>query len=732
MASTYSDLKFELIGTGEQSGVWGTTTNDNIGTAIEQALVGLGNPIFTTDANLTISLTNTVALQTARALVLNATSSGSLTATRELVVPTIEKQYIVQNNTTGGQSITVKTTAGTGITITNGRKAHLYVDGVNVVQMFDFVDINGGAVDGTPIGASSASTGAFTTLAASGAVTLSGGTANGVTYLNGSKVLTSGSALTFDGTVLTASNSASTAGVFKATSTTAQVANLQAQNDAGTAINLGVFGSAAGTFGTLGAGTPFLSTSAATMVQNVQNASGNFVWGIGATPSEQMRLTSTGLGIGTSSPAEKLQVVGKILATGDARVGVKKAGSDSVGAGPFFSLQNADASREWFNQLGASNTLDWWFYNGSSYTKQATLDSAGNLGLGVTPSAWSSSAKALEIGIYAGFYRNASGITAMSFNSYQNTSNIDTYRVSANAAGKYEIAGNHAWYVAPSGTAGNAITFTQAMTLDASGRLLVGVTSGSERFEVSGSINSIGQSTNFGAGAERAFMDYTPASSTARIGHLSGGSGSTSGSLAFFTNNDERARIDSSGNLLVGTSSGYSGRRLDVRGTTDQFLATLTNSNAAPLGWQILYNSAAPNNTVSQYLTAQDTGGERFTVRSNGGIANYSANNVNLSDRREKTNFAPAKSYLDTICAIPVQTFNYADQNMEEDPGLTLGVVAQDVQAVAPELVMESNWGSKDEPKQRLSIYQTDLQYALMKALQELKAEFDAYKATHP
>ena len=164
MASTYSDLKFELIGTGEQAGSWGTTTNDNIGTAIEQALVGLGNPVFTSDANLTISLSNTVALQTARALVLNATSTGSLTVTRELVVPTIEKQYIVQNNTTGAQSITVKTSGGTGITVPNGRKAHLYVDGTNVIQMFDFVDINGGTIDNTVIGGATTAAGSFTTL----------------------------------------------------------------------------------------------------------------------------------------------------------------------------------------------------------------------------------------------------------------------------------------------------------------------------------------------------------------------------------------------------------------------------------------------------------------------------------------------------------------------------------------------------------------------------------------
>jgi hypothetical protein len=164
MASTYSDLKFELIGTGEQAGSWGSTTNDNIGTAIEQALVGLGNPVFTSDTNLTLSLSNTVALQTARALVLNATSTGSLTVTRELVVPTIEKQYIVQNNTSGGQSITVKTSGGTGITVPNGRKAHLYVDGTNVIQMFDFVDINGGAIDGTVIGGATTAAGSFTTL----------------------------------------------------------------------------------------------------------------------------------------------------------------------------------------------------------------------------------------------------------------------------------------------------------------------------------------------------------------------------------------------------------------------------------------------------------------------------------------------------------------------------------------------------------------------------------------
>jgi hypothetical protein len=192
--STYSsNLKIELMTTGENSGTWGDITNTNLGTALEQAVIGYGNPDYVSDANLTISITNSNAAQAARALVLNVTSTfGGLTATRELVVPTIQKQYIVQNNTTGGQSITVKTSAGTGITVPNGRKAHLYVNGTDVIQMFDFVDINGGTIDGTAIGGSSAAAGAFTTLNASGATTLDGAVALGNA---------SGDLITFPGTI---------------------------------------------------------------------------------------------------------------------------------------------------------------------------------------------------------------------------------------------------------------------------------------------------------------------------------------------------------------------------------------------------------------------------------------------------------------------------------------------------------------------------------------------------
>lgn len=177
MSSTYSsNLKIELIANGEQSGTWGTTTNTNFTNVFEEAIVGTGTPDFVADADLTLTYLNNINSQTARNLVLNVISSvgGGLTAPRNLIVPTINKNYLIKNNTTGGQAITVKTAAGTGITIPNGYKTFVYVNGVDVVQAFDYVPeistinatIAGGSIDFTPIGASSASTGEFTELTA--------------------------------------------------------------------------------------------------------------------------------------------------------------------------------------------------------------------------------------------------------------------------------------------------------------------------------------------------------------------------------------------------------------------------------------------------------------------------------------------------------------------------------------------------------------------------------------
>jgi len=204
----------------------------------------------------------------------------------------------------------------------------------------------------------------------------------------------------------------------------------------------------------------------------------------------------------------------------------------------------------------------------------------------------------------------------------------------------------------------------------------------------------------------------------------------TQGVLAFGNgaSSTERMRIDSSGNLLVGTTSTFNSAILALQSSVANNIAYWKNSNAAPYGFRLNYSTATPNNTDNWFYYADDATALRFKVTSNGGIYNYSANNSNLSDQREKKDIALATNYLDKICQIPVKTFLYNDQT---DTDKNLGVIAQDVQSVCPELVMESNWADKDEPeKMRLSIYQTDLQYALMKSIQELKAINDTQAET--
>lgn len=256
---------------------------------------------------------------------------------------------------------------------------------------------------------------------------------------------------------------------------------------------------------------------------------------------------------------------------------------------------------------------------------------------------------------------------------------------------------------------------TQTVKFDTSGNLGIGTTRPSEKLHVSGGLLvTDGIKSNNNLNLQKSTLNsvfFTDALSFAQSGTA------------------ERMRIDSMGNLLVGADRGFSHRF--VKNNGGAFAVEVTNSALShPFGLNIRYSAASPNNVLSNGIVFQDSTAPRFIVRSNGGIANFSANNTSLSDRREKINFAPAKPYLETICAIPVQTFNYIDQNMESDPGLTLGVAAQDVQAVAPELVMESNWAKEgEEPKMRLSIYQTDMQYALMKCIQELKATVDAQAA---
>jgi hypothetical protein len=280
------------------------------------------------------------------------------------------------------------------------------------VEALDTVDINGGTIDGTAIGGTTPAAGAFTTLSASGSVTLSGGTANGVTYLNGSKVLTSGSALTFDG----ASNF-SYGGSNATTYNTLNVNNTASNGYSRILFNIGASGAngigsikyAPGIFFAIGTDSDSSSTP---IVFNLNN-------------SEQMRLTSTGLGIGTSSPGVPLDVVSN---GGANAIKIRARSGNDYG---FLSYYSNDGATRWA-EIYANSGSNLVFTTGNSGIERARIDSSGNLLVGTTSNPQTARLYVQAVGYNATAIRVASNGTVAT--SYLNESGSEVGYVQVNSS----------------------------------------------------------------------------------------------------------------------------------------------------------------------------------------------------------------------------------------------------------------------------------------------------------
>ena len=193
MASTYSpNLRLELIGTGEQQGTWGSTTNTNLGTLLEEAIGGYVSVTVSDVADTTLTSANGAADESRNA-VINLT--GTLTGARNVICPAIEKLYVVKNATSGGYAVTFKVSGQTGVSVPSGATVSVYVDGTDArtitgslaSQYANNVAITGGTISGAAItngtmsGTSISSASISNTSISSSNATITGGTITGVT-----------------------------------------------------------------------------------------------------------------------------------------------------------------------------------------------------------------------------------------------------------------------------------------------------------------------------------------------------------------------------------------------------------------------------------------------------------------------------------------------------------------------------------------------------------------------
>lgn len=126
MSSTYSpSLRLELPGAGDQTGTWGSTTNTNLGTLVEQAITGVRTVSVTGLTTYTLTSFNGTSDEARNAVLV---ITGALSAPCEIVIPAQNKMYLIKNNTTGSQTISVKPSGGTGVSILNGATQVIYSD----------------------------------------------------------------------------------------------------------------------------------------------------------------------------------------------------------------------------------------------------------------------------------------------------------------------------------------------------------------------------------------------------------------------------------------------------------------------------------------------------------------------------------------------------------------------------------------------------------------------------
>jgi hypothetical protein len=357
-------------------------------------------------------------------------------------------------------------------------------------------------------------------------------------------------------------------------------------------------------------------------------------------------------------------------------------------------------------------------------TESMRIDSSGNLGIGITPSAWASGTPAVQYKYYGSLWNYSDGSFQMSQNIYFDGSNWK-YLSTAAASNMYLAGGACIWQNAASGTSGATATLSERMRIDSSGKVLIGTTTSIVKLTVVDTDPVVATFKSDSASGAGYYIDNSGRASGKKFGVLVGNVANGALSIKDETAGADRLVIDSSGNLLVGTTSGSNHRFLKTSagGLVAQFYNESTNTSSSVLDLNVNYTG----NTTGHYIRAGDNAAYRFYVYTNGNVTNQNNSYGSTSDIKLKENIVDATPKLEKLNQVRVVNYNLIGGEQKQ-----IGVIAQELEQIFPSMIDET--ADRDEEGNDLGTTTKSVKYSvfvpmLIKAIQEQQAIINDLKA---